>query len=104
MDEKIINLLYFAICLACWTSPSGDIFNQQKLFKVVELTYSKWHPKSFVKACNSKSWRRNLLQQLSDGVWKPYRHSMISTCKWEETESGAAYHRNSQIPYTQSDW
>jgi len=35
-----------AICLACCTSLSDDIFNHQKLFKVVKLTYSKRPPKS----------------------------------------------------------
>jgi len=38
MDEKVIKLLYFSICLACWTSLSGDIFNLQQLFKFEELT------------------------------------------------------------------
>jgi len=31
MDEKIIKLLFCAIGFACWTSLSGDIFNQLKL-------------------------------------------------------------------------
>jgi len=46
MDEKITKLLYFTICLACCSSLSGDIYNYQKLFKVVESTYSKRPPKS----------------------------------------------------------
>jgi len=28
----------------------------------------------------------------------------MSTCKWEEIEFEAEYRRNSQLPYTQSDW
>jgi len=36
-------------------------------------------------------------------VWKPYRHSIMSTCKWEETKAGAEYKRNSQLPNTQPD-
>ena len=46
MDEKITKLFHFTDCLACCSSLFGDIFNHQKLFEVVELTYSKQPPKS----------------------------------------------------------
>jgi len=64
---------------------------------VFEAAYENTSLKSVIQNLEEEICNDNLISLKS-------LQSFMSTCKWEETEGGAEYHRNSQIPYTQSDW